>query len=167
MLLISGSAITTFPKLPLFVTTTFIFCSDNIGQRFAGSIIKPDSFYQYFPSGVLWTIPVELSFYLLVPVIFSRRYKTEREILSSISAWFAVSLALQFAWESQGPFSIFRFLWLFLLGAGLNICWDKVKFYKAEQSIGSLDILRSWRSFTASASLLTSYPQRYQGYSLL
>jgi peptidoglycan/LPS O-acetylase OafA/YrhL len=134
-LIVTGSVVMTFPKLPLFIVSTFIGGSDDIGQKVAGWIFKKGTFFEFFPSGVLWTLPVELGFYLLVPVIFSRRYQNTKELMTAICCWTAGSLVLQFLWHSQGPFSIFRFLWVFLLGAALNIQWDKVRPFLAGKAI--------------------------------
>jgi peptidoglycan/LPS O-acetylase OafA/YrhL len=167
--IITGSVVIAFPKLPLFIIGTFIGGSDEIGQRLAGWIFNKGTFYEFFPSGVLWTLPVELGFYLLVPVIFSRRYKSSKDRITAIGWWTAGSLVLQFVWQSQGPFSIFRFLWVFLLGAALNLCWDRVRPFVAGKAIywvaayyALVSVLHyfglstDYRSPTVSAILATS-----------
>lgn len=152
--IITGSVVTTFPKLPLFILGTFIGGSDEVGQRVAGWIFKPHGFYEFFPSAVLWTLPIELGFYLLVPVIFSKRFKDTKAVLLSVGCWVTLSLLLLFAWHSQGPFSVFRFLWVFLVGASLNLLWDRLGWLFEGKAI-----------FWLPAYCLLSLVLTYSGYS--
>lgn len=126
-LAVTGCLLTDNPaRRALWILVTFITGSDWIGSAVAGHINR-DGFYTNFPSGVLWTIPVELCFYLLVPTIFAKKFTRERMIVSVV-AWAAVSLVVWCIWAKAGhPYSIAKNLWIFLIGATINLYWDRIK----------------------------------------
>lgn len=80
----------------------------------------------FFPGGVLWTITVELGFYLLIPLVF----KTKRKWMS-LSVWFCGSLIIAIAQNYyRSAFLdtiILPYLWIFLLGAATRLAWNKIK----------------------------------------
>lgn len=94
--------------------------------------------YKWYPADVLWTIPVELGFYILVPLIFSRwficRRLTGRVLLAAflgsvITAYYAGPLLRENGnLNSTGMLhsSPAPYLWLFLAGASAAFYWDKV-----------------------------------------
>lgn len=53
-----------------------------VGSNFWASVLTAytpfsyEGLYKWYPADVLWTIPVELSFYLLVPIVFARALVT-------------------------------------------------------------------------------------------
>jgi peptidoglycan/LPS O-acetylase OafA/YrhL len=95
-------------------------------------------FYGTFPSGVLWTITVELAFYALVPVVFAvynRRRLTWAIIacatlLSLMSVWFLMdwrttasdALATAVLLYSPAPY-----FWVFLIGAAIAYSWTSLR----------------------------------------
>lgn len=124
----------------LWIAATFTAGSDIYGTYLAGPIVNPAGFYPKFPSGVLWTIPEELGFYVLLPLIIATIGKNRKYSWLVLLAWFA------------GSFSILRYyqhlkimglsetlvakvisinpltdLWLFLLGSGCAIYWNRVR----------------------------------------
>lgn len=80
-----------------------------------------------FPGGVLWTIVVELGFYLLVPIIFHTRWR-EWQIAIYFATSFAVALALPFINSPALLTSVAPYLWIFLIGAACRLAWDRVRF---------------------------------------
>lgn len=96
-------------------------------------------FYKRYPSGVLWTINVELGFYLLTPIIFAaiwRKFKVAwlvMALFAAASIWFAFELTAMLDAGVRGNVIGFMrnqpaaFLWVFLLGAALSIHWERVR----------------------------------------
>lgn len=79
------------------------------------------------PSGVLWTIPIEISFYFLAPLIVGL-WVHRRFIGVSLFAWGMVSMYVFMTTELYGyPDQIMKYLWIFLLGAAMRIYWAKIR----------------------------------------
>lgn len=95
-------------------------------------------FYRWFPSGVLWTITVELGFYALLPVVFvvsNRRQATWAVVvcatlLSLFSAWVLRD------WRATAPhqlattvlnFSPAPYFWIFLIGVAIAYGWASLR----------------------------------------
>ena len=87
-------------------------------------------------NGALWTISTEISFYLLIPLVFMLFKKKSTYvlillfILSAISNHYwhtfnpgpEVTGIKQWYWQTLGPY-----LWNFLVGAFFSLYWDKIK----------------------------------------
>lgn len=111
----------------MWTATALVTGCDCVGTIGIGSVVTPTGFYHYFPSGVLWTIPVELSFYLLIPLIFQKSSRRS-QLTMNIVAVFTISMLFQFLWPLSGdPYSIMQCLWIFLTGAAINLHWDRLK----------------------------------------
>lgn len=116
-----------------------------IGSNFWGNVVTNyDPFvwtglYKWYPADVLWTIPVEISFYLLVPLIFfgGRRFSLVFAILLfSGSLLEAVLVAKPMMLERPNETvtgmlhsSILPYLWIFLTGAIPALCWSQLHHY--------------------------------------
>lgn len=121
----------------------FVFGSELYGYLCSGFSynFSPGHFFHVaYPSGVLWTINVELGFYVLVPLLFTRYIRQRRWLLNTMlvtaaagSIW-ASSIkahllkvdgsALSTYLLAYGPLP---FLWVFLLGASAYLNWDRVR----------------------------------------
>lgn len=123
---VSGCIVISTRNIPwLFYTLTS--GSDVIGGRFNGDIFRP-GFYSGFPSGVLWTIPVELGFYILTPLALAKYIPSRTGLMISICCWAAASLAIHFYWDAPGdPYATPKYFWIFLFGASINLYWDKLR----------------------------------------
>jgi peptidoglycan/LPS O-acetylase OafA/YrhL len=79
----------------------------------------------FFPNGVLWTICVELGFYALAFVLFSKPIRNSRTLLFwAILGSIVVSLACQVWAQTSPPVPNFQFttlpcLWIFLIGSSI------------------------------------------------
>jgi peptidoglycan/LPS O-acetylase OafA/YrhL len=96
-------------------------------------------FYKVFPSGVLWTISIELGFYFFVPFIFSFFKRKKFKIFSFIfCSSFIISLILAvynthyILEKNKGhlanvfDITIFVYLWIFLIGACIYLSWNRL-----------------------------------------
>ncbi len=91
------------------------------------------------PNGSLWTIPVEIQFYISLPLIFYCLKKVNLGwkfiLLFVISLIFNSYLVSVLATDGKTIFYkishslILPYLYCFLIGSLLNYYWDKVKFY--------------------------------------
>lgn len=100
-----------------------------------------DGLYQGYPSDVLWTIPVELGFYLLVPLVFSRtlaRLGLTPWLIALCfvaSLWFAMEVGplLRTAPSANTTGMIHSspapYFWLFLAGATVANYWPKLQVF--------------------------------------
>jgi len=129
------------PKMWSWIAGAFLIGSDWWGNIVSGH--RPfdwGGFYQRFPSGVLWTINVEIGFYLLVPIVFAPIWRKLRLnmavflIFAAASYWFALRVT---AMESAGVHgNIMGFMrnqpaayfWTFLLGGVAALYWSRVRF---------------------------------------
>src|SRR4051794_5052326 len=79
-----------------WVAIAFTMGSDFFGNLYGGVPFDYSGFYRGFPSGVLWTISVELGFYLLVPIVFASVIRRRGLVWLSMIVWAVVSLRV--AW---------------------------------------------------------------------
>lgn len=99
-----------------------------------------DGLYKWYPADVLWTIPVEVGFYLLVPIVFAR--SLVRRGLAGPLMLIAFSASVAGAYWA-GPLlrdhgnlnttgmihsSPVPYFWLFLAGGAVAFYWTKVAF---------------------------------------
>lgn len=85
------------------------------------------------PNGSLWTIPVEISFYIFIPLVFCIFRKR-----SQIALWFLFILSIMSncLWHTHEPTTAFEaifqftlppYLYNFLIGTFLYLYWNKVE----------------------------------------
>lgn len=114
-------------------------------SRFYLWIIGQASFFQFYtpdilrfwgigtPNGPLWTISVEIQFYILVPIIFLLLNKIKAKILLPLLLILSVALNFILAPLSETIpnklffISIIPFLYNFLIGSIFYLFWDKLK----------------------------------------
>lgn len=75
-----------------WVAVAFVMGSDFFGNLYGGMPFDYSGYYRWFPSGVLWTISVELGFYLLTPLVFAAPLRRRGLVWLSILIFAAVSL---------------------------------------------------------------------------
>ncbi|MET4295450.1 peptidoglycan/LPS O-acetylase OafA/YrhL [Bradyrhizobium sp. LB8.2] len=88
---------------------------------------------RFFPGGVLATITMELGFYIVAPLLFHRRIRSNPPVLCLVivaagAASIAVQVHLQndenrYLWTTIPPY-----LWIFLLGSAAWFAWSKLRF---------------------------------------
>jgi peptidoglycan/LPS O-acetylase OafA/YrhL len=108
------------------ITGSTLLASRAVGLPFSGN--EP-----FFAGGVLWTIAVELGFYLAIPLMFARGIRTRPWLLWSVlSGTMIASCACQ--WWQQTALdsdavnaSVPPYLWVFLLGSAACLLWDRIR----------------------------------------
>jgi peptidoglycan/LPS O-acetylase OafA/YrhL len=104
-----------------------------------GKIVDPNGFYANFPSGVLWTIPVELGFYALLPLILLKRQggklKSGWPLLLFGVGSLALGVLLQYLKGAQPEALATKllvvttpaYLWYFLIGTACAVYWPRLR----------------------------------------
>lgn len=127
------------PKLGAWLAASFSMGSEIVGNFLVGKIVQPGGFYPSYPSGVTWTLIVELGFYIFLPVILFGKFADKRLAWISLAFWTAVSLAVSnyyFYLDNVAPeraltkllsVNLFVDLWEFMLGAACSIYWDRIR----------------------------------------
>jgi peptidoglycan/LPS O-acetylase OafA/YrhL len=89
-------------------------------------------------NGSLWTIPIELEFYLLLPSLYALFGPSTRRANLLLAGSLCASLALHFAVLEHRPWllppkydflldTIFPYLWIFLVGVLMQRNWDRLR----------------------------------------
>lgn len=122
----------TYAKfLPAYLATA----SDYFGTRVSGGpIYAPWQFFTMYPSGVLWTLTVELSFYVVLPPILWAVGRLGRSrgtllLLALMAASFAVARTADSEFYNTHPATnilIAPYFWVFGLGVTARLWWDRV-----------------------------------------
>lgn len=178
-----------FPALWLcFIITLillFVFKVIRISDIFSGTILKWSltqiTIFQFWtpdilrswgvgtPNGSLWTIPVELQFYIFLPIVILlfKRIKLIYKFLffSICSLLFNVYLS-NFTGEGESLItklagvSILPFLYCFLTGSIIYLFWDKIRKLIEGKALYWLLIFIAFFLFTGQAP--SYYPHNFQ-----
>lgn len=129
-------------RIAEWIAVAFVSGADTYANFAAGPIVDGAGFYPFFPSRVLWTIPVELGFYVLLPVVLlpSLLFRRYRWVLPvSLVLWTAASLAVTFAYRDlliERPDALITkilsvttptYLWYFLIGVACSVYWQRIQ----------------------------------------
>lgn len=118
--------------LSLYSQVYLLTASDWIASQFV-SVHHIKAFFHEYPSGVLWTLTVELSFYLVLPVLMAI-VKSSRSIgIALICAEAAISFKIA-SGSDQGFYSahtlysvtVVPYFWVFALGILARLFWDSI-----------------------------------------
>lgn len=113
------------------------------------------------PNGSLWTIPIEIQFYLLIPILYLLFKKNSSKVNNYVLlVLIIVSLLLNFfrkSWENVFDYpvfwrffacSIFPYFWNFGFGMILYLNWEKIRdFFKDKFIIWGIVYLASYLVF--------------------
>jgi peptidoglycan/LPS O-acetylase OafA/YrhL len=155
MLLTGGLVVAHWPAyLTLYSQVYFLTASQGIAGIFT-SVGYVKAFFQDYPSGVLWTLTVELSFYLVLPAILALLRVSKPIGIALICAEMALSFAIaskssEEAYNSHWlmNITIFPYFWIFAFGILARIYWDKV-FWLFERTVLLWTVLYAVVSITA------------------
>lgn len=120
-----------------FVTYVFT-ASSGISTTLIGvdglDIYNFKGFFDVYPSGVLWTLTVELSFYIILPLILVFKNTIVRNI--TLIALFIVSIlisnyASEELYASSGLYKLLNisflpYIWIFIIGIASRLYWKNI-----------------------------------------
>jgi peptidoglycan/LPS O-acetylase OafA/YrhL len=122
----------TYAKfLPVYLITA----SEYFGSRVSGGpIYAPWHFFTMYPSGVLWTLTVELSFYLVLPLVLWAVSRLGRAfgtllLLTLMAVSFAIARdATNTFYETHHTLNITvaPYFWVFGIGMVARLWWDRL-----------------------------------------
>jgi len=132
----------------LFITIVLLVCNSTTNllshQNFYAWLIAQLTIFQFYtpeilrfwgvgtPNGSLWTIAVEVQYYILVPIIFLLMRKAKKWvvlaslILASIFANFTLNTMPENILQKLAFVSIVPYLFNFLIGSVFYIFWNKL-----------------------------------------
>ena len=156
-----------------------------IGQLSLGQFFTPDSLRGFgvgAPNGSLWTIPIEIEFYLILPLIFILLAKISVKkkilIMALISVLFNVVLSIiqpdvhntnaaelmtsahQTLLLKLAGVTVAPYLYCFLVGSIIYLYWDKIKNIFINKAIYWLIVYFVWiyiSGYKPSHSISSSY----------
>jgi peptidoglycan/LPS O-acetylase OafA/YrhL len=122
---LTGAAVSaSWPRTAFYEFLYGLTASDFIAADTAGVAARAGSlFFPFYPSGVLWTLTVELSFYLVVPLLAmlsrSRVLMTSAIVALSVASFYY----LTFVGVKASPYSravvsvsVIPYFWMFAIG---------------------------------------------------
>lgn len=105
-----------------------------VGMKFE-AIYNLNGFFNNYPSGVLWTLSVELSFYLVLPIIICFKKTVTRNLI--LLSLFFISLTISAIadenfYQASNLNKVLEliclpFLWIFIIGIMIRLYWLKLK----------------------------------------
>ena len=139
-----NDGISIFSYIGYFITYIFSAASGIAGTLFGlkyDVLYNHTGFFSTYPSGVLWTLTVELSFYVLLPMVLIFKNSIMRNTLLAfltilsivitfyISSYGAKEFYASSALGKLSEISIFPYFWIFGLGVFMRLYWSEIKKY--------------------------------------
>lgn len=136
-----NSGISVFQYIGYFIgyvlTAAIGIAGVIVGLKAGTDIYNYTGFFQTYPSGVLWTLTVELTFYLVLPFLLSIKNIKLRNIIL-LGLFFASMIIPAIADENFYTASkinklleiiVLPYLWIFIIGMVMRLYWVEIKKY--------------------------------------
>ncbi|MDN8617890.1 acyltransferase family protein [Variovorax ginsengisoli] len=134
LLATGGSVIVSAAKY-LGYLSTYMLTGARPWGIYASSVdpyISAGFFKAVYPSGVLWTLTVELTFYLALPVVLEAYRRTKRGgivlvAVLGVASWFmAQRYNLTDKYDQFVSVTVGPSFWIFSFGVLARLCWNRV-----------------------------------------
>lgn len=117
----------------VYIPTYVITASDQIASQYIVINHNVGWFFSRYPSGVLWTLTVELTFYALLPVILSIARRSRRAGTAALALLIAISISFSATTVSRTFYSshpipnitVLPYLWIFSFGILARLYWKE------------------------------------------
>lgn len=123
----------------IYLTIYTLTASSGIATTMIGvdglDIYNFNGFFSAYPSGVLWTLTVELSFYIILPLMFYFKQVVVRNIILSSVAVLSIFISTQATQELYLSSSMYKllnisflpYIWMFIIGIFIRIYFNDLK----------------------------------------
>jgi peptidoglycan/LPS O-acetylase OafA/YrhL len=122
-------------KFAIFLVGYILSASDMLAGKIAGGSprgpVNFDGFLPYYPSGVLWTLSVEISFYVVIALLLFVTLRARWGLgllITSIGASLGFALFGDVSADWKIEFFVIPYMWMFGIGVLYRIYWSKIKF---------------------------------------
>lgn len=126
-----GLTILSWRFFPLYLPAYTFTASDWVASKIAGSSVQYGlSFFPEHPSGVLWTLTVELSFYLALPaVLWLPRFRSPIIMGLAVASFVAAQRSTVELYQALPLYgkTLLPYFWIFAIGILARLHWTKVK----------------------------------------
>jgi peptidoglycan/LPS O-acetylase OafA/YrhL len=164
----------SFPRESWRVATYFIYygltASDALAALWSrtGGIYDFNGFFHMYPSGVLWTLTVELTFYLVIPLFALARTRLVQTVIvaaaSILSFVYQRQLGADLATMKAWPISVFVFPYFWMFGIGMLFRLWRPPSWMNMIAVPALAVIAAWLAFNSNGFEWKVEPTAYSSW---